>query len=47
MIIVHTDKGIGVGKFGPNDELTEVILDGITQYSKHDLIEWMPLPEAS
>lgn len=47
MIIVHTDKGIGVGKFGPNDELTEVILDGNTQYSKHDLIKWMPLPEAS
>jgi len=45
MIIVHTDKGVGVGKFGPYDELIDVIIDGNTQYSRHELIKWMPLPE--
>ncbi|NIG74943.1 DUF551 domain-containing protein [Klebsiella sp. Ap-873] len=46
MVLVATDKGIGVANYNKINEFCNVMLNGNKQYSRLQISHWMYLPEA-
>jgi len=45
MVIVATDKGVGVADYNKINGFNNVSLNGSTQYMRQNITHWMPFPK--
>jgi len=46
LVIVSTEKGVGVARYDKFNGFNSIILNGNTQYSRLAVTHWVPLPLA-
>jgi len=46
MVIVSTDRGVGVARYDRFNGFNNITLNGSTQYGNLSVAHWMPFPSA-